>query len=300
MPVGREMLEKSIESTAEQLHAIMDELLPEPSGLIEDQLFKALRYVALSPGKRIRPYLVVATSSAFGVSLDCALKTAVAIEFIHAYSLVHDDLPAMDNDDFRRGQPSCHKKFDEATAILTGDALLTLAFEMLAHESTHPDPGVRTELISKIAVASGYRGMVGGQMMDLLAQHNTLEFSEVVRLQRMKTGALFAISCEAGAILGKASKNLRNALRAYANNIGIAFQITDDLLDAEGTREKTGKSVGKDKSQGKATLVSCIGIEKAREHALVLAKQAIEHLNIFDGKANLLKELAYFIVERNK
>lgn len=296
----RELLERSIENTAEKLHALMDELLPKPSGLIEDQLLEALRYVSLSPGKRIRPYLVIATSGTFGVSLDCALKTAAAIELIHSYSLVHDDLPAMDNDDFRRGQPSCHKKFDEATAILTGDALLTLAFELLAHESAHPDPAVRTELIYKIAVASGYKGMVGGQMMDLLAPHNNLEFSEIVRLQRMKTGALFAISCEAGAILGKASKNLRNALKAYANNIGIAFQITDDLLDAEGTREETGKTVGKDRAQGKATLVSCIGIEKAKEHARVLAKQAIEHLNVFDGKAELLRELAYYIVERSK
>ncbi len=298
--MGRETLEESIQNIAEKLYETMDELLPKPSGLMEDKLFEALRYVTLSQGKRLRPFLVVATSSVFGVSLSCALKVATAIEFIHAYSLAHDDLPAMDNDDFRRGQLSCHKKFDEATAILTGDTLLTLAFEVLAHESTHPDPSVRVELIQRVAIASGYKGMVGGQIIDLLAQHKNLEFSEVVRLQRMKTGALFGISCEAGAILGRAPRNLRSALKAYANNIGIAFQITDDLLDVKGTREETGKAVGKDKSQGKATLVSCIGVEKAKEQASFLAKQAIEYLSAFDRNAEVLRELAHFVVERNK
>jgi farnesyl diphosphate synthase len=298
--VNRGILEQSIHDIAEKLYETMDELLPSKAGLIEDRLFEAIRYSTLSQGKRLRPFLTVTTSNIFGVSYNCALLTAVAVEFIHAYSLIHDDLPAMDNDDFRRGQPSCHKKYDEATAILAGDALLTFAFEILADDLTHPDPGVRAELVKSVALASGFKGMVGGQMMDLLAQHKHLEFSEIVRLQRMKTGALFAISCEAGAILGKASRNLRSALKAYANNIGIAFQITDDLLDAEGTREETGKTIGKDKAAGKSTLVSCIGIEKAREHAQVLARQAVEHLSVFDEKADLLRELASYVTHRQR
>ncbi len=298
--MNKDILESTIQNVAEQLYDIMDELLPTPEGFIEDRLFESMRYSTLSRGKRLRPFLTIEASKIFGVANECSLQAAVAIEFVHAYSLIHDDLPAMDDDDYRRGQPSCHKKFDEATAILAGDALLTYAFEVLSDPSMYPDPAVRAELVYSVAKAAGCRGMVGGQMMDLQAEFKELEFSEIVRLQRMKTGALFAISCEAGAILGKAAKNLRSALRAYANNIGIAFQITDDLLDAEGTREETGKNVGKDSVRGKATLVSCIGIEKAREHARLLANQAVEYLNVFDEKANLLRELATFVVERNK
>jgi farnesyl diphosphate synthase len=286
---------------AELLQSTMNDILPHSSEeVMESKLFDAMRYTTLSPGKRLRPFLTITTADVFGVSLESSMRTAAAIEFIHSYSLIHDDLPAMDNDDYRRGQPSCHKKFSEATAILTGDALLTLAFEVLSDEATHSSPIVRLELINKIARAAGYKGMVGGQMIDMLTADRKLSFNEIVRLQHMKTGAMFSISCEVGAILGRAPDNLRNSLRAYANNIGLAFQITDDLLDAEGTREATGKTVGKDQQAGKATLISCIGIPKAKEHARMLASQAKQYLIHFDARADLLRDLADYIVGRSK
>ncbi len=292
-------LENKLSEVSELLYYRMAEILPLQSGTLEQKLFESMRYVTLSGGKRLRPFLTIITAQLFGVSLESALNTAAAIEFIHSYSLVHDDLPAMDNDDFRRGQPSCHKQFGEAIAILTGDALLTFAFQVLVDPTTHRDPVVRVELVEAISKASGFNGMVGGQVIDIVTEHSQLEFNEIVRLQRMKTGALFAISCEAGAILGKANKNLRNSLRAYANNIGLAFQITDDLLDAEGTREKTGKSVNKDKAAGKATFISAMGIDKARAQAQLLAQQAVEHLNAFGEQASMLKLLAEFVIERD-
>lgn len=293
------LLEQKLFEIGELLNEKLDELLPQSDGM-EQKLFEAMRYATLSQGKRLRPFLTVVTSQLFSVSLESSLQTAAAIEFIHSYSLIHDDLPAIDNDDLRRGLPSCHRKFGEATAILAGDSLLTFAFEVLSDPSTHGDPGVRAELISTIAKAAGYAGMVGGQVIDILSENKKLEYNEIVRLQRMKTGALFATSCEAGAILGRASRNLRNSLRAYANNIGLAFQITDDLLDAEGTREETGKSVRKDQKIGKATLVSSLGIPKAREHAKMLANQATEHLAAFGEQAHLLVLLANHIISRNK
>lgn len=298
--MNRNQLETAIQEVANRLEDLMEELLPEMEGNPEDQLFDAMRYSTLGGGKRLRPFLTNCSAMLFGVNPDSALQTAAAIEFVHSYSMIHDDLPAMDNDDYRRGKLSCHKKYNEATAILAGDALLTFAFEVIADISTHVDPMVRIELVSAIAQAAGAKGMVGGQMMDLLSHHKTLGFSEIVRLQRMKTGDLFAISCEAGAILGKAPRNLRAALKAYAINLGIAFQIIDDLLDEEGTREVTGKAVGKDKEIGKATLVSCIGIEQSREHAKVIALQAIDHLSAFDSRADLLRELASFVIERHR
>ncbi len=294
-----ELLENNLQDIADQLYQKLDDVLPVPDGYREDRLFEAMRYSTLSRGKRLRPFLCVVTASLFGVSSACSIQTAAAIELIHAYSLIHDDLPAIDNDDYRRGELSCHKKYDEATAILTGDALLTLAFELLSQPSTHLDSNVRIELINCIAKAAGNRGMIGGQMLDLLCQKTKIEYTEIVRLQRMKTGALFVISCEAGAILGKAARNLRNALRAYANNIGLAFQITDDLLDAEGTREATGKMTKKDHIVGKATLISSIGLDKAREQAQMLADQAMDHLKIFDRRAEPLRSLAKFVVHRN-
>lgn len=278
----------------------MADLLPIPEGTMEQKLFEAMRYSTLSQGKRLRPFLTVVSAQLFGVSLEAALQTAAAIELIHSYSLIHDDLPAIDNDDFRRGQLSCHKKFGEATAILTGDALLTFAFEILADETTHRDPAVRIELVSSIAKASGFAGMVGGQVIDILAENTKLDFNEIVRLQRMKTGALFAISCEASAILGRASRNLRNSLKAYANNLGLAFQITDDLLDAQGTRSDTGKTVRKDQKAGKATLVACLGVEKAKEHAAILANQATQHLSVFGEQAAMLKTLTEYVMVRTK
>lgn len=297
--VPYEILENKLSEISELLYYKMADILPLPEGTIEQKLFESMRYVTLSKGKRLRPFLTVMTSQMFGVSLESSLNTAAAIEFIHTYSLVHDDLPAMDNDDFRRGQPSCHKVFGEAVAILTGDALLTFAFQVLSDINTHRDPAVRVELIDIISKASGFNGMVGGQAIDMLSQNQQLDYNEIIRLQRMKTGALFATSCEAGAVLGKASRNLRNSLRAYAHNIGLAFQIKDDLLDAEGTREETGKIVRKDEKAGKVNLVSHLGIEQARAHSQMLATQAVEYLSAFGEQASMLKILAEYIINRS-
>ncbi len=264
----------------------------------EATILEAMRYSALSGGKRLRPFLTVCSAGLFGVSHEAAVEAASAIEFIHTYSLIHDDLPAMDNDDLRRGKPSLHKAFSEAAAILAGDALLTFAFQVLASPRVHADPAVRCELIAALAAASGTSGMVGGQMMDIEAENKQLSVEEIIRLQRLKTGELFAVSCEAGAILGKAPGMMRKLLRAYAHDMGLAFQITDDLLDVEGTRSQTGKGVRKDKIAGKATLVSVMGIERAREHAQILIKQAISHLDVFDKKADNLRALAEFVISR--
>ena len=293
-------LDKVLKEIAEELSDTMDMLLPSPdkarSG--ERRLFEAMRYAALSEGKRLRPFLVVSSATLFGVGRSCALQAAASIELIHAYSLVHDDLPAMDDDDTRRGQPSCHKKFDEATAILAGDALLTLAFEILSDVTTHPDSQVRAELIQTLAKSSGCKGMVAGQMMDLLSDNQDFSLEEIAHLQRMKTGALFATSCEAGAILGKAARPLRNALRGYAQDIGLAFQITDDLLDFKKSNVKG--SGRQNKSEGKPTFVTAMGEEKASTHARMLCEQAIAHLEVFDKKAEVLRELARYIVERQR
>jgi farnesyl diphosphate synthase len=257
-----------------------------------------MRYTALSGGKRIRSFLVTASSELFNVEKNTALKVAAAIEMIHCYSLIHDDLPAMDDDNLRRGQPTCHIKFDEATAILAGDALLTKAFEVVSSKQTHDNSSIRAELVFALAKASGETGMVGGQMLDLVAEDNTLNMPEVTRLQRMKTGALIAASCEAGAILGKASKKARQVLHAYAHDVGLAFQIADDLLDVEGDEDEMGKKIGKDAEAGKATFVSLLGIKRAREQAQLLAQQAASHLDIFDDKSKLLKDLAQFVINR--
>lgn len=264
----------------------------------EETVLEAMRYSALSGGKRLRPFLTVCSASLFGVGRESAIEAAAAIEFIHTYSLIHDDLPAMDNDDLRRGKPSCHKAFGEAAAILAGDGLLTYAFQVLASPKVHADTAVRCELISALAQAAGCWGMVGGQMMDLEAENQQLSLEEIIRLQRLKTGELFAVSCEAGAILGKAPGMMRNLLRAYAHDMGLAFQITDDLLDVEGTRTQVGKGVRKDKIAGKATLVSVLGVDRAREHAQILIRQAISHLDVFDKKADNLRALAEFAISR--
>jgi farnesyl diphosphate synthase len=293
-------LEERLEEIADLLLEKMSDILPEVQDTMEQVLFEAMRYSALSKGKRLRPFLTVEVAQMFGVSMEASLNTAAAIELIHSYSLIHDDLPAIDNDDMRRGQLSCHKKFGEAIAILTGDALLTLAFAVLANEGTHRDSTVRLELIQHIAKASGHAGMIGGQVIDVQSTNQILEFNEIVRLQRMKTGELFATSCEAGAILGRAPKQLRHSLRAYANNLGLAFQITDDLLDAQGTREETGKSVGKDKAAGKVNLVSCLGIEQAKAHAEMLSGQAVQSLMPFGGSAQMLVTLVDFVMARNR
>lgn len=288
---------QALEEVSAQLYDKMDDVLPDPENGV-GTLAEAMRYSALSGGKRLRPFLTVSSAKLFGVSNDAALLVATAIEMIHTYSLIHDDLPSMDDDDLRRGQPAAHIKFGEATAILTGDALLTYSFQLLADRDVHADPSVRCELIHSLSAAAGFRGMVGGQLMDLEAENEELSIDQVIRLQRLKTGELFAISCEAGAILGKAPWQLRSALKAYAHDIGLAFQIRDDLLDAEGTRSETGKTVKKDEAAGKATLVSIMGIERAKEQSRILAEQAIRHLDVFDEKAHNLRKLAEYIVTR--
>ena len=290
-------LNQSLGNAASQVEDFIDKLLAVEDAA-EQRLHKAMRYAALDGGKRLRPFLLMQSASLFGVSKRSALRTGAALELIHCYSLVHDDLPAMDDDDLRRGKPTVHKQFDEATAILAGDALLTLAFEVLSHDETHANAGVRCHLVSALAKAAGSHGMVGGQMIDLQAENKSLNIGQITRLQRLKTGELIAYACEGGAILGQASNTAHEALRGYAHDVGLAFQIADDLLDVEGRVEKVGKAVNKDEDAGKATFVSILGVERARSQANRLADQAIEHLAIFDEKADLLRQAARFVVER--
>jgi len=277
--------------------ALIERLLVVPPGL-EARVYDAMRYSALAPGKRLRPLLVLASSALFGVSRRSALQVAAAIEMVHAYSLIHDDLPAMDDSDLRRGRPTCHKQFDEATAILAGDGLLTMAFGAVADPDTHGDAAVRAELVAALATAAGPAGMVGGQMIDLIAETTTLDIGAITRLQRMKTGALIAFTCEAGAILAKAPAELRTALRGYAHDLGLAFQIADDLLDIEGDAAETGKPVGADGVAGKATFVSILGVERARAQAELLVGQAVAHLDPFESRAELLRQVARYVVNR--
>ena len=283
--------------TVKLTDSILEGLLKAPPGL-EARVYEAMRYSALAPGKRLRPLLVLASSRLFGVARRSALQVAAAIEMVHAYSLIHDDLPAMDNSDLRRGRPTCHKAFDEATAILAGDGLLTMAFEALSHPDTHGHAAVRCELVAALAGAAGAAGMVGGQMIDLIAETQTLELGAITRLQRMKTGALIAFACEAGAILAQAPHEARLALRGYAHDLGLAFQIADDLLDVEGSAEETGKPVGADAAAGKATFVSILGVERARAQAELLINQAVAHLDLFEQRAELLRQVARFVIDR--
>jgi farnesyl diphosphate synthase len=291
-------LNEALADTVRLTDSVIGKLLEIRSGP-ESRVFEAMRYSALAPGKRLRPFLVLASARLFSVARRSAFQVAAAIEMVHAYSLVHDDLPAMDDSDLRRGRPTCHKQFDEATAVLAGDGLLTYAFEVLAQPDTHGDPGVRCELVAELARAAGPQGMVGGQMFDLLAENDSsLDIGAITRLQRLKTGALIAFACESGAILGKAAPELRTALRGYAHDLGLAFQIADDLLDVEGTAEETGKPVGSDAAAGKATFVSILGVDRARAQADLLVRQAIAHLDLFEEKAELLRQAARFVVDR--
>ena len=290
-------LKEAMAANAEAVESVLDKLLKPGEGP-EHRVIDAMRYSSLGGGKRVRPFLVTASAALFGVDKKIALRAAAAVEMVHCYSLIHDDLPAMDDDDLRRGRPTCHIEYDEATAILAGDALLTKAFEVLAHPDTHGDARVRADLVLALAKASGHAGMVGGQMLDLVAEDHELDVPEITRLQRMKTGELIAVSCEAGAILGKASDQARTQLHAYAHDIGLAFQIADDLLDVVGDAEAVGKATGKDAAAGKATIVSLLGVERAREQAAMLSDQAQEHLKHFGEKADPLCALAHFIVNR--
>ena len=287
-----------LDDVAEEVTLTLEQML-EMHDDPEAELIKAMRYAVLDGGKRIRPFLTLATASLFNVKRERALQVAAAIEMVHCYSLVHDDLPSMDNDELRRGKLTCHNKFGEATAILAGDALLTKAFEVLAGDDTHSDPHVRSDLVMALARAAGPEGMVGGQMLDLIAESENLNTPEITRLQRMKTGMLIAVSCEAGAILGKASDSAKHALHAYAHDLGLAFQIADDLLDVEGNEKTVGKKTGKDEVAGKATFVSLLGVDRARDQAEALVVQACEHLDLFGEKADPLKRMAQFVIKRS-
>lgn len=291
-------LADALGSAALEVNAELDRLLPLGDGM-EARVHEAMRYATLDGGKRLRPFLVMQSAGLFSVSANAAIRIGAAIEMIHCYSLVHDDLPCMDDDDLRRGRPTCHRAFGEATALLAGDALLTRAFEIIADEGSHPDPAVRCELVSMLAHAAGGSGMVGGQMIDLRAAEAAMDMAAITRLQQMKTGRLIAFACEAGAVLGKAHPQSRHALKAYAHDLGLAFQIADDLLDVEGDTAQVGKRVGKDADSGKATFVSLLGPERARAQAEMLADQACRHLDAFGEKANLLRETARFVIRRS-
>ncbi len=292
-------LEAALQATAAAVEKKLEKLFPPVEGA-EHRLIEAMRYSMFAGGKRLRPFLVVSSADLFAVDRDCALRVASAVECIHCYSLIHDDLPVMDDDDLRRGRATCHIEFDQATAMLAGDALQTLAFEILGDDATHKDPWVRCELVRGLARAAGVRGMAGGQMIDLASENTDLDLVQTTRLQQLKTGALICFSVEAGAVLGKASNHMRNLLLGYARDLGLAFQIIDDLLDHTGDPDEMGKAVGKDAKRGKATFVSILGPQRARQQAEILARQAAEHLDEFGEKAVLLKALARYVVERRK
>ena len=289
-------LETELFSCAKTVNSVLESYIPN-SANTDARLFNAMRYSTMAGGKRLRPFLVLKSAELFDVPEEWSLPVAAAIEMVHTYSLVHDDLPAMDDDDLRRGQPTCHKQFDEATAILVGDALLTLAFEVIALYG-HPDPSVRIKLSHQLAAAAGGLGMVGGQVMDLDAETKSLDIQSVMLLQRRKTGALFRFSCQSGAILARRSQEDCEALERYADCIGLAFQIADDLLDVEGSEESLGKAVRKDIVAGKETFVSLLGLKEARRRAVSLVKEATLILEPFGKNADLLREVADYIITR--
>ena len=289
--------ETSFKRYAEHMELVLDQLLVF-GARPERKLLDAMRYSTLGGGKRVRPFLVMASANLFNVDKIFVDRVAAAIEMVHCYSLIHDDLPSMDNDELRRGKPTCHKKYDEATAILAGDALLTRAFSILAHPDTHPDSEVRSNLCLILADAAGDRGMVGGQMIDLLAEEKELNLKDISNLQLMKTGQLIMAACHLGCILGKANKDQFNRLKFYSKNLGLAFQIMDDLLDLEGNEKDMGKKTGKDQGQGKATFASILGIEEARGEAHNLVRSAIAELQDFGNEAELLRNLAEFVLFR--
>jgi farnesyl diphosphate synthase len=303
------LFQQRLDRVASDMENLLDRLLGaqpvEGERARPVRLLDAMRYASLGGGKRFRPFLVVETAGLFGNIRAQALMVACAVEFVHCYSLVHDDLPAMDNDDMRRGRPTTHRAFDEATAILAGDALLTLAFDVLARPDTHPDPGVRVELVTVLARASGIGGMVGGQMLDLGAEGRfargvpeSLGQEEIETLEAMKTGALLRFSCIAGAILGKADRQARLALDRYGAAIGKAFQIADDLLDAEGDPAMVGKAIHKDDAAHKATLVRVLGADGARKKLVELVADAQAAVAPFGAKADVLRAAARFVAER--
>jgi farnesyl diphosphate synthase len=290
-------LNEAMKQAVRVTDAALERLLP-PTGTLHGRVAEAMRYAIFAGGKRLRPFLTLKGAALFGVPESQAVRAAAAIEMLHTYSLVHDDLPCMDDDDLRRGRPTTHRQFDEATAVLAGDALLTLSFGVLADPETHPSGEVRGELVTRLASAGGTEGMIGGQMMDMLAPERDYDMDGVILLQRMKTGALFEFSCEAGPILAQASAQDRRNLKDYARDLGLAFQIADDLIDALGSEETAGKAVGKDQEQGKATLISLYGVERARSEARRLAEQAAGALSGYGPQADELRALPFFLLDR--
>jgi farnesyl diphosphate synthase len=296
--VADSLLAEGLVRIARDMDTAFDQLLPLPEDP-RTRLIEAMRYAAIGGGKRLRPLLLTATAEMYGVDRDAALRAGVAIEAIHVYSLIHDDLPCMDDDELRHGKPTVHRAFDEATAVLAGDALHAFAFELLADVATSGDPFTRIELVSTLGGASGFQGMAGGQMMDIVAEGRTFDLQTITRLQQLKTGALLGASVEMGAILGKVPPEGRTHLRGYARDIGLAFQIVDDLIDHEGDEKAAGKALRKDADAGKQTFVSLLGPERARTQARMLVDQAVAQLANHGVEAELLRALARYIVERD-
>lgn len=299
MAFSSSLLPDALNQIAADIDHQFDMLLAVPNDP-RARLYEAMRHAAIGGGKRLRPLLVIASCALFNIDRQAALRVATAIECIHVYSLIHDDLPCMDDDDLRRGKPTVHKAFDEATAVLAGDSLHALAFDILADETTHSDPFVRNQLILELARASGPDGMAGGQMMDIEANPATFDLQMITRLQQLKTGALIGFCVEAGAIMGRLPPEGRTPLRGYARDIGLAFQIADDILDVEGDVAVAGKALHKDEAAGKATFLSLLGLDRAKAQAHALVDQAIAHLGSFGSEADLLRAIARYTVERDR